>query len=371
MKINSKLILILLEFGKDGLIISNSKNRSTFKTFKDLEDLFLEEKKRQNHYAYWIHVSGNCLLTRFVNNDKDFKNDLIYDQNEKFNFCHKDFGNGKLVTFWREDTCKELVLFLESHKRHFIGMSGGIIPLLKSSTSDDKLTSDYQVEIRDNNLITFDKNKEFCYLSNQCKEKIYDSINDYVIGFPSFYQAKEINEFKQNYAEYKQHRIFNLFGVISFSFVLIILLINKVYFKKLSNNYANSAQLMEIEMNNDSKIKQLTEEKSRKMNIVESTGFINQNFLTNYMNDICQIIPKEIRLQNLDIVPIQEIDKQNGKITFFGKTINVFGFADKSSTLYQWIKKMKNHNWVDDVKIIKLSNSENDKLGFEIKILFK
>lgn len=367
-KKRNNIALILIEISNEGERFTLTYNGKTFSLFSDLDSLIQKEKKQLLLYGYWLHISGNGVFSRTLNHGVDFKNEVVFDKNESFYFCSKDFVNKKLVTFWRESLFTNIIDYLTKEKKHLLGISGGIVPFLSNSNENYEENIDYNLVILENSIDKFERNKSFLCLSELQITKLYSSLNEHINQEEAFTQSLDLEVYKKSKFELKQHRIFNFLGVISLFLIFSTLIINKYFYHEYSKEIETNHQAIELEMNNFSLIQQLKEEKERKVLLLQTTGFISNKFLTYYIDQLISLKPEKISLSKFEILPISDINKNNGKVTLNNHLLIIAGSTKESELINDWIIKVQSIKWIENVEIVKLSRNENQYFDFNINV---
>lgn len=362
--------LILIEYSNDNVIYSITFNGVTVSQFENLDELLKYIKKQVFLYAYWIHVSGNILLTRIIDEGTDYKNELIIDKNEPFQFCFKKFENKLLISYWRENLTNELFSSLQLEKKHVFGISGGIIPFA-SKIDNESLDIDYSLTVIENQITHFERNYAFQQLNPDQIKFLYENICEYNIEEVEFNQCIE-KEIVSNYlGEYFEQKKFNIIGVVSLFIILLIMISNRLYYQSITSEIYQKNQKIELEMNSTSLIFQLKEEKQRKLLLLRTSGVQSEKFLSFYADKLIGVMPSNLKLNKFEIFPINEFNKETGKVLFNNDLVTIEGTTYNSKLINEWIVKIQHFKWVLEVDILNISKVENEKFRFRINIKLK
>lgn len=195
----------------------------------------------------------------------------------------------------------------------------------------------------------------------------------YAAGFHWFIQTEDIETLQANKIEKEEifyESAFNRVGKYTLVFFFISLLIS--YFLVLWLGYKNSELTYEkiyssksIEMS-----KKLSEELKEKIEILNATGMVSENYFVYYIDEIVSTVPKQIKLTDLQINPLKEEIKERKKVAFISKNIFVKGVSSSDSAFNSWITMLKTKPWI---KILKVKSVDKDKYGmvlFELNIEF-
>ena len=173
-----------------------------------------------------------------------------------------------------------------------------------------------------------------------------------------------INEIEK---EFKQHRFFNL-GLKSISVgLLVVLLINFLFF----NHYFNSVQELnqELQLNQGYKkqLLELEEDIKKKQKVVDGFTSASQSKIGWYINDVAKSVPVNISLTNLSYQPIQSRIKKNKELTFLIDEVVVEGITKSESNFSNWVNELQDKKWIDKV-LVKSFNKNKGLISFELLI---
>lgn len=367
----TNLALIIIQLTENGESYSISYTGNVFFEFEEIDELIRFDKRKLMVYKYWIHVSGNNVFTRLVNFNSDYRNEVVFDKNDSYRFCTKDFENKRIITFWRDNIGIRILDKLKIQNKHIFGMSGGIIPILDIKDLYRNELLDFNVVIEENNIIQLNRNIEFKSLDKESKKMIYNSICDHLHDKNVFNQCFSVDEYFFTKNEYRNHKIFNSIGVVFLTFLFFVLVLNNVYFKHLAQEINSINESMEIEMNNFSTIQQLNEERNRKLSLLNSNGNLTSNYLTFYIDRLVACKSKGITLSELEVLPLQEVNKNNGTIKFQENLIYLKGETLDCESLNKWIEKINSFDWISDSEITKIDINDFGNYNFTIKINLK
>ena len=198
-------------------------------------------------------------------------------------------------------------------------------------------------------------------------------IPGYASGFHWFLQSEDIETLQVNEIDKEEifyESAFNRVGKYMLIFFFVSLLIS--YFLVLWLGYKNSELAYEkiyssksIEMS-----KKLSEELKEKIDILNATGMVSENYFVYYVDEIVSTVPTQVKLTDLVINPLKEEIKERKKVEFVSKNIFVKGLSTSDSSFNNWITMLKTKTWI---KTLKVKSVDKDKYGmvlFELNIEF-
>ena len=98
-----------------------------------------------------------------------------------------------------------------------------------------------------------------------------------------------------------------------------------------------------------------------------NSGFLDASKLSYYADRIAYTVPKEIVLTQLNINPLEGKIKNNKPISFQNRKILILGTVTQSIILNNWVKQLKDTDWIKNVKIIHY-NQESVEIPAEFEL---
>jgi len=150
--------------------------------------------------------------------------------------------------------------------------------------------------------------------------------------------------------------------------LLTILLINAFIFNR---KFSQIQSLQEEEQVFNNHKKQLQEKKKRIKNkeaIVQSilnTGFSKSSF---YINQMIQILPKSILLEQFTYQPLSRSIKKKKKIELKQKTLKINGVSNNKEAFNYWLKQLEELSFVNNVIIEAYGITKGKNADFEIHL---
>lgn len=167
-------------------------------------------------------------------------------------------------------------------------------------------------------------------------------------------------------ATYK--KMFNVYGVFCliafFSLLLISYLIQDIYGQK-------SAEIqMELSLKNQQldEIKGLKEDRDYKLNIIHNSSLGTEHFLSHYISEIGNTVPKDVLLKELGVFPLTRPVRQEESIKILPKLISIQGQTTSRNSINEWVATLQKMKWAHKVELTSYSELKSD-YDFTISIL--
>lgn len=181
----------------------------------------------------------------------------------------------------------------------------------------------------------------------------------------------EIDELIENRQEAKLKKIFETVVIAVGIFFLSTLLISYLLLNYYNDQYVTyESQLFNLN-HTYNQVKKLEEEKQNKALVLNESGILKDKFLSYYISQIAETVPKEISLEILSVNPVIKKIKALKKIGFEGDIITITGTSVSSISLNTWVKRLKKQDWVSQLEILDFSNKRRKNGEFTIKINVK
>lgn len=182
-----------------------------------------------------------------------------------------------------------------------------------------------------------------------------------------------IPEVKQQQNEYRHKRIFQMAGWTVLIFFFSVLLLNFFLFSHY-NSRATELK-MQVDKNKDdlASIATLQNELQLKQKLLDRLGLKESSKISFYADRIASGLPEEIRLSEMFINPVEKsVNEGKKELNFITKTINISGQCRKSTELNDWIKLLKEKNWIKSVNVLGYTQETSGESGvFQILISVK
>jgi len=376
----STWVMVHLDYRAEGLRIvgsvekkGESKSESTFEEFESITDLI---KKFGTTKAYSIHVNGTGVLTRLVEFIPGYKEQLIVNgDKDDFYFCSYNDSFKVATSFFRKSLIENVIEELNASKIFLINISCGIIPVLLITSEKERISYDYVIEIENSRIKSLTRNEaptERSIINSVFKvrnEAINQGIvlsqtvpvENYSSGFDVEIQAQKLDNFVQ-------FSTFKFFGILVVTVILSSLIFNHFYVNHLNNEIAQLE--MDLQLNNDnlSLLDQLKQEKTRKEQLVLSSGVNTDQFTSFFIDKIGESVPSTISLKEMYVFPLKENLKEKRKVEIRQDAIEILGFTPNSQVLDDWMERIDRYKWVKNVELLNYLKSTDGKAEFKLLI---
>jgi Tfp pilus assembly protein PilN len=324
--------------------------------------------------AYHLHLLGSGVLSRKLESLPNYKEELVINGNiEDFIFSAYDDGTTIAASFFRKALIEEQLEQVEAQKIHLLGISAGDVALF-ALEEDLSLNLDYCVVKEAGKIKAFERLKnvqekalidgDYFSLEQLLAKAIFQNIH-----VPNEQYSSSVNEaYGSAHENYRQFNQFRVFGVSLLTVILLSLVVNYFYQNSLN---ASVAQLeLDLSMSNDNLalLDRLEQEKIRKEQLVFSAGVNSSRFLSYYLDEIGQTVPKQVNLQELEVFPLEGKLKDKRKVEVNQQQIRVSGTTLGNEILDDWIERMDRFDWVHGIELLNYSKLEGDRADFIVLI---
>ncbi len=188
--------------------------------------------------------------------------------------------------------------------------------------------------------------------------------------FPNPAIQFEYDVLQEEVKEYRFKRGFELLGAITLIGFFAALLISYL----MLNKYNEDALILENQIYQSEEsylqIQALVAEKANKEDVLRTTGFFNEKFISFLVQEVSMSIPSEMRLKKLEVFPLGNKIKDGELIAFDSKRIDIEGITTSNVAFNRWIKQMNRKDWVSKVDKIDLSSNRRSNT-FKVQIFIK
>lgn len=176
----------------------------------------------------------------------------------------------------------------------------------------------------------------------------------------------------ENKAEFSEKRKFSFYALAMVIFFLSILLINFLVFQ----HYHSKKQELESQIGwQENALKNYEELKTgmgEKMNFAMEAGILSPDNLAAMGDQLAATVPPEIKLNRMNVFPLEKKMEEGEEHAAFNKhLISVKGQSASGSAINEWIKEIRQQDFVEDVSLTNYKQDDEDQRGqfsLEIKI---
>jgi Tfp pilus assembly protein PilN len=120
-------------------------------------------------------------------------------------------------------------------------------------------------------------------------------------------------------------------------------------------------------------INKLLSDYQEKKGLIENTGILQGNSISEFADKIAKTIPEEVVLTEMTFNPkIEKDESEDSLIIFANKQLLIKGNCNKSMIVNEWVNVLKMQNFIRDVSLEKFTyNKDGFTPNYEIKLLTK
>jgi hypothetical protein len=327
-----------------------------------------------------IVVDGKGVLNKKI----DFNNeeDLNWQKNIDYKtiyFTSLKSLNTNFISFCRKNIIDDILQHFQTKEFQVLDVYVGsfLASLLQEAIGKKELLSnDLLLSFENQKLIGFAKQAEVKKQEYSIGNDILSSKSIPLYGalVHFFVKSNEVTKTKNeklNIDEIIYKKAFTVFGASMLIGFLLALLSSYIMIQHYSAKNAKLVLQNKYSDQSYQRILDLEKQKDNKLNIARESGFLSSKFLTYFAYEIINSIPKDISLNELNIVPVSKDIKSNLKIDFESKTMLVKGETFNESSFNFWLETIKKMDWVYRFEIISLKKDKKNKSQFEVKIAIK
>lgn len=366
---NGQFFFLKLKRKKKELVLSDQGETSEF-------DALLSKIQGQKHI--FLVVNNEQVLTKKVANTQTTEERLVkaaFPNIALSDFYYKIYTNDQeaFVSISRKEYIDQIIDEYSLQKTSVVDFSLGSLPLERLIGLIDAPqieTSNAKVTLNEQGINGIDKQTtpESKYTINELEVS-----NKHVLSLAGIidYYAGGISESvvqKQLQQEYVQKRFFNLGFKFVLGFLFVALLINFLVFSSYQSTDQRYAAELQI---NEAKKKELTGLKDlvfRKRKLVESISSSSNSKVAWYFNEISASVPSTILLKDMVFQPVDGAIKEDRKVRFKNRTIEMSGVSIYDKDFTQWIATLEKKSWIDEVGIVNYGRGKKTRSSFDLII---
>lgn len=345
---------------------------------QSVEDVIKQVGKQ---IPFLLHFSGKGVLNRSTKNQENYRRAMLMNASLS-TFYFTDYKTDQTVfsSVLRKDVVEEYLNHFTAKKTIVIAVSSGpFVAAVLSSIFQNKpvTTCGASLKLEDETLIGFEKDEggenQSSFMIGE--ERISSNlIPCAAIGAQFFFPSTSLlipNEetpFVAAHEEAKQRNIFIRFGMGMMVFFLLLLTVNYFYLGSLYAEINQNQIFLDENSEQSSKITILKEEKIRKEKLLRSSGLLNKHFLSYYLMELGNSVPKEIVFEQINVRPLVDEIKPRHKLEFDDRLVRVYGRAHTSHDLSRWIERLEEEDWLTKVDILSYEYVKGEGL-FELELI--
>lgn len=375
-----KVQVVSIEFTEQGVIynwvqLKRSKGDVQLINSKDKLNTELIKDQINNSVPILIHVIGKGVLNKITEPNEDYLENVLMNADPKdFYINYLDLEEKRYVSFTRKTALNDALSALNDVNDNILDIIIGpyhtLIDVVRQSTRSTPIGS-----IEFNNGVYSFNSKEINQRPKFNGELLIHSFWAVTIGYAFLKNQLSISVFdskerKQKISNYRDKRQFKLIGIGAIIIFLIALIGNYFYQGHINSINADLEAKIMVYSDNLKKIDQIDQEMLRKKQLIANSGIIRNNYFSTTLDQIGSSIPSTIQLEEIQVYPLEKKLKRNEKPEFQRKSIKIAGKTKSSENIDNWINKLNQLEWVDNVAILSFTTNEDKNTSFfELKIV--
>jgi hypothetical protein len=353
--------------------VNNALNIVAHKTFENIDGLKTVVNKST---PTLLLIDGKGVLSKKT--DRKSEVDLAWKKNIDFNAIYHFTYNtpdAEFISFCRKQVLDETVGALSTAGLLIIDFYIGPLAaiLLSPALNQGAITSN-------NSVIELKGTVPQTIYKDQAAQSIYTFNNTqlsqwhlplYGAAIHYFLKPEGIvksDGFKAHSDELLYKKAFNFFGIFMLAVFFVSLLSSYIgiqYF--LGENVALNQQSI-FSAQTYRQMQELEKQKERKMQILAETGQLSSKFLSYYAYRLFASVPEGIKLNGLNVFPVEDEIKNSKQVQVNSKDLLVSGYSNHDAVFDTWLKSLKQMQWIKKFEIITLKKDKHGVQQFEIKI---
>jgi Tfp pilus assembly protein PilN len=258
------------------------------------------------------------------------------------------------------------------NKTHLLGISSGAIPIF-NLLEDEVVEMDYKLGTKNGRIDSFERSSEskerVLWRDNFYSPQEFLSkaiLQNYRAKLPSeVYTDHSLEPARENYRQFVQ---FKVYGASSLLVIFLSLFANYFYQNHLNTDVAELEQNLMSSNDNLALLERLEQEKTRKEQLISGAGVTSSLFLSYYLDEIGQTVPKGVQLQEMKLFPLDGKIKNKQKVEVNQEQIIIEGTTIGNETLDNWIEKMDRFEWVRSIELLNYHEGEENRAEFKLLI---
>jgi hypothetical protein len=353
--------------------ISLGKTKKSMLTVKELV------KEIGTRHPVLLHFSGRGILNRKIRREENYRHSILLNARLD-DFYFTDYLQDKEVfsSVIRKNVVEEVHSEFSRQKLHVIGISSGPFITVPFAGFFDKpayVVDDMILLVEKGKVVTFEKAEHpIGHVMLGADRLDSELLGAVTLGAQFFNPSDQLMlsdkepGFLVNLLEAKQKNIFFRFGMAMMLFFLFLLTSNYLYLGHINAQIGVNYGVLAGYEDQLADLTALEEEKNRKENLLRSSGLLSNRFLSFYLAEISNTVPRDISFHSLTVRPLVNEIKKKQKIEFYDRLIRLSGKSKSSEILSQWIEELKQEDWLSKVDILEYSYEKNAG-NFELELI--
>lgn len=335
-------------------------------------------KQLKKGYPIILHIDGDSVISKDVINNVGYKNNLIFKSNpEEFYFYEYHQDNKIFASLTRKEIVDSILNKLNEVDKYVVHVTLGpfvLINLLLVLQNENTLIgNNYRIQVEDSYIQSYEKsdltNLNYVIGNESINERetiLVASLIEHL--YPNQNIKTDSGYLTYNKEQQKYKKYFKVYGTAVLISILIALFVSHFILKSNVIELAEKESLVSISNQTLKQINDLKEERGLKEKILLSSSIIDKNYNAKYISDIGESIPLAISLGYIRLKkPVKKI-KPNEKVIYNQNTIEVSGYTTSDGVFNNWVKSLKEVNWIKQIEILKYNEDSKSKNSFLISL---
>ncbi len=329
-------------------------------------------------YPIILHLEGDSIISKDTQSTIGYRNNLIFKSNpDEFYFYEYHQDDKVYVSLTRKETITTVLAKINELDKYVVHIALGpfvltnLLLILKHEEA--LLGGNYELRIKDSDIVSYEKTTKtnFTYKIgddsiNENETALLASLIDYLYPNPNIKADVEHLDF--NKEQYKFKKYFKLYGSVVLIIIVLALFASHFILQKNLKELAEKESLISISNQTLIQLNELKEERVLKEKVLMTSGVIDNNYAVKYFSDIGKSIPMTISLDFIKVKnPVKNI-KPNEKVVFNLSAIEIGGYTTNDNSFNNWVKSLKQIDWVKQIEIVKYREDSRSENYFLISI---
>ena len=337
----------------------------------------LKELLKKN-YPILLHFDGDNVISRTTENKQGYRNSIIFKMNpDDFYFYEYHLDNQIFASLMRKQVVDDMIKLLNESNKFIVHLSIGpfvlskLFSILKNTTQ--VFSNFHRLELNDNKLVSFEKTENQDYQISISEEVFNQKEIGLIATFLEFKQGNKYIQFDDTFLitnknEQKFRKLFQQIGAFSIAFTILVLFVGHQLLNYYIESLGEKESRYSISQQTLVQLNELRDERQLKEKILESSGVIDANYMTQYFVEIGNAVPESITINSIDVGPLLKKIKPNEKTSINSKIIHIIGESKNDDDFNAFMNSLRSISWV---KKIEITNYSDDKSGnsFLLKII--
>lgn len=177
------------------------------------------------------------------------------------------------------------------------------------------------------------------------------------------------DQIKEIEAEYLNRNKLMAVGFTIVAFFFVVVMVNLM----VSNSLESTHNKLQYQVNSKKKyvveLSKLNEELKRKEQFIQGSGVARASKISYYTDQIALSVSEAIQLNQLFVNPLAKRINKAEDINFKFNSIKISGTVSRSIELNNWIKELKQYEWIAEINIISFIQDNFKTAGeFELEV---